>query len=100
VPRIAGHVTAGPALVSCVLVDGLLGLDDGRRLRAAGNQPGAVAQLETAHHLFSELGADPYVQLCAAELAALKVAAAPQSPARLLGLSRASWLWLDWSPPE
>ena len=37
----------------------------------------------------AELGADPYVQLCAAELATLKVAAAPQSPAKLLGLSRA-----------
>ena len=77
------------SLVPMPFEHGLLGLDDGRRLRAVDNQPGAVAQLETAHHLFSELGADPYVQLCAAELAALQVAAAPQSPAKLLGLSRA-----------
>ena len=77
------------SLVPMPFEHGLLGLDDGRRLRAVDNQPGAVAQLETAHHLFSELGADPYVQLCAAELAALQVAAAPESPAKLLGLSRA-----------
>jgi DNA-binding CsgD family transcriptional regulator len=66
----------------------LLGLDDGRRWRAAGNRPAAVAQLESAHHLFSGLGADPYVQACAAELAALQVTAASGSPAALLGLSR------------
>ena len=67
----------------------LLSLDDGRRLRAAGNRPAAVAQLERAHHLFSDLGADPYVQACATELAALQVTAATGSPAALLGLSRA-----------
>jgi DNA-binding CsgD family transcriptional regulator len=66
----------------------LLSLDDGRRLRAAGNRPAAIAQLERAHHLFSGLGADPYVQACATELAALQVAAATGSPAALLGLSR------------
>jgi DNA-binding CsgD family transcriptional regulator len=77
------------SLVPMPFEHGLLCLDDGRRLRAVDNQPGAVAQLETAHHLFSGLGADPYVQLCAAELAALQVAAAPESPAKLLGLSRA-----------
>jgi DNA-binding CsgD family transcriptional regulator len=66
----------------------LLSLDDGRRLRAAGNQPAAVAQLEQAHRLFSGLGADPYVQACATELAALQVTAATASPAALLGLSR------------
>jgi len=66
----------------------LLSLDDGRRLRAAGNQPAAVAQLEKAHRLFSGLGADPYVRACAAELAALQVTAAAASPAALLGLSR------------
>jgi DNA-binding NarL/FixJ family response regulator len=38
--------------------------------------------------VFSDLGADPYVQACAAELAALQVAA-ETSPAALLGLSRA-----------
>jgi ATP/maltotriose-dependent transcriptional regulator MalT len=67
----------------------LLSLDDGRRLRAAEDQPAAVAQLETAHRLFSDLGADPYVQACATELAALEVKAAAGSPAALLGLSRA-----------
>src|SRR5208282_164648 len=67
----------------------LLSLDDGRRLRAAENRPAAVAQLERAHRLFSDLGADPYVQACATELAALKVNAAAASPAALLGLSRA-----------
>ena len=66
----------------------LLSLDDGRRLRAAGNRPAAVTQLEKAHRLFSGLGADPYVQACATELAALQVTAATGSPAALLGLSR------------
>ena len=66
----------------------LLSLDDGRRLRAAGDRPTAVAQLEEAHRLFSGLGADPYIQACAAELAALQVTAATDSPAALLGLSR------------
>jgi DNA-binding CsgD family transcriptional regulator len=67
----------------------LLGLDDGRRLRAIGNHRAAVAQLEKAHQLFSDLGADPYVQACATELGALQVTVAPESPATLLGLSRA-----------
>jgi DNA-binding CsgD family transcriptional regulator len=67
----------------------LLSLDDGRRLRAAGNRAAAVAQLEKAHRLFSALGADPYVQACATELAAMQVTAAAGSPAALLGLSRA-----------
>jgi len=67
----------------------LLSLDDGRRLRAAGNRPQAIVQLETAHRLFSGLGADPYVQACATELAALQVTAAAEGPAALLGLSRA-----------
>jgi DNA-binding CsgD family transcriptional regulator len=67
----------------------LLSLDDGRRLRAVSKQQAAVAQLEKAHHLFSNLGADPYVQACATELAALQVTAPPESPATLLGLSRA-----------
>ncbi|MGD0246157.1 MAG: AAA family ATPase [Streptosporangiaceae bacterium] len=68
---------------------GLLSLDDGRRLRAAGDQPAAVAQLEKAHRIFSGLGADPYVLACATELAALQVPAEAGSPAALLGLSRA-----------
>jgi len=67
----------------------LLSLDDGRHLRTANKQSAAVAQLENAHHLFSRLGADPYVQACATELAALQVTVAPDSPATLLGLSRA-----------
>jgi DNA-binding CsgD family transcriptional regulator/tetratricopeptide (TPR) repeat protein len=81
-----GHLIA--AEVPMPFEDALLSLDDGRRLRAAGNRPGAVGQLERAHRLFSALGADPYVQACATELAALKVAAATGSPAALLGLSR------------
>jgi DNA-binding CsgD family transcriptional regulator len=68
---------------------GLLSLDDGRRLRAAGNRPAAVTQLEQAHQLFSSLGAEPYVQACAADLATLQVAATAGSPAALAGLSRA-----------
>ena len=67
----------------------LLGLDDGRRLRAVGNQAAAIVQLEKAHRIFSDLGADPYVQACATELAAFQVTVAPDSPATLLGLSRA-----------
>jgi len=81
-----GHVIE--AQVPMPFEHALLSLDDGRRLRAAGNQPAAVAQLEKAHGLFSGLGADPYVQACAAELAALQVTAATASPAALLGLSR------------
>jgi DNA-binding CsgD family transcriptional regulator/tetratricopeptide (TPR) repeat protein len=67
----------------------LLSLDDGRRLRAAGNRPGAVAQLEKARQIFSGLGAEPYLQACATELAVLQVASPAGSPAVLLGLSRA-----------
>jgi DNA-binding CsgD family transcriptional regulator len=67
----------------------LLSLHDGRRLRAVENRPAAVAQFERAHHTFSDLGADPYVQACATELKTLQVTAASQSPSALLGLSRA-----------
>ena len=67
----------------------LVSLDDGRRLRVAGGREAAVAQLGRAHRLFSDLGADPYVRACAAELADLEVAASPDSPAGALGLSRA-----------
>jgi DNA-binding CsgD family transcriptional regulator/tetratricopeptide (TPR) repeat protein len=81
-----GHVVG--AHVPMPFEHALLSLDDGRRLRAAGNQPTAVARLEQAHRLFSGLGADPYVQACATELAALQVTAATASPAALLGLSR------------
>ncbi len=75
--------------VSMSFEHALVNLDDGRRLRAIENQRGAVAQFEMAHRVFSELGADPYVQACATELAAMQVAVAPESPAKLLGLSRA-----------
>jgi DNA-binding CsgD family transcriptional regulator len=67
----------------------LLNLDDGRRLRGFGHRPEAVARLEEAHKAFSDLGADPFVQACATELAALHVTAAAQGAAALLGLSRA-----------
>jgi DNA-binding CsgD family transcriptional regulator len=67
----------------------LLGLQDGRRLRESGNRQGAITELETAHRLFSDLGADPFVQACATELAALHITAATDSPATLLGLTRA-----------
>ena len=82
-----GHLIA--AQVPMPFEHALLSLHDGRRLRAAGNRPAAVVQLERAHGLFSALGADPYVQACATELAALQVTAAAGSPAALLGLTRA-----------
>ncbi|MGD0700785.1 MAG: AAA family ATPase [Trebonia sp.] len=82
-----GHLIA--QAVAMPFEHALLSLDDGRRLRAAGNRPAAVAQLETAHRLFSGLGADPYLRACAAELAALEVIATTGSPAALAGLSRA-----------
>ena len=82
-----GHLIA--AQVPMPFEHALLGLHDGRRLRAAGDQAAAIGQLERAHRLFSGLGADPYVQACATELAALQVTAAAGSPAALLGLSRA-----------
>jgi DNA-binding CsgD family transcriptional regulator len=66
----------------------LVRLDDGRRKRASVDRPAAVSLLESAHGLFSELGADPYVQACAAELAALSVPVADTAPATF-GLSRA-----------
>jgi DNA-binding CsgD family transcriptional regulator len=77
------------ALVSMPFEHALVALDDGRRLRQLQTQPAAITQLEHAHQLFSDLGADPYVQACATELAALQVTVAPGSPATLLGLSRA-----------
>jgi len=67
----------------------LLHLDDGRRLHLTGRRSDAIVQLETAHHLFSDLGADPYVRRCADGLELLQVAAAPESPEVALGLSRA-----------
>jgi tetratricopeptide (TPR) repeat protein len=71
-----GHLIA--AGVPMPFEHALLSLDDGRRLRSAGDRQAAVAQLERAHRLFSSLGADPYVQACATELAALQVTAAPR----------------------
>jgi DNA-binding CsgD family transcriptional regulator len=67
----------------------LLDLYDGRRLRRFGHGPAAIASLEEAHKSFSHLGADPFVQVCAAELAALHVPAAAPGPAAVAGLSRA-----------
>jgi DNA-binding CsgD family transcriptional regulator len=67
----------------------LLSLDDGRRLRAVEDRPAAVAQLERAHHLFSGLGAEPFIGACAAELSALEVSVSTDTPAAALGLSRA-----------
>ena len=67
----------------------LLNLDDGRRLHGFGRGPQAVARLEEAHEAFSHLGADPFVQACATELATLDVTATAQGPAAVLGLSRA-----------
>jgi DNA-binding CsgD family transcriptional regulator len=67
----------------------LVALHDGRRLRGVEDGPGAVVQLERAHEIFSDLGADPYVRVSAAELGMLQVSAATESPAALLGLSRA-----------
>jgi DNA-binding CsgD family transcriptional regulator/tetratricopeptide (TPR) repeat protein len=66
----------------------LLNLHDGRRLRAFENGPLAIERLEMAHNVFSELGADPYVQFCATELEALQVKAVPVGEATRLGLTR------------
>jgi DNA-binding CsgD family transcriptional regulator len=67
----------------------LLNLDDGRRLCRFGHGPAAIARLEEAHKAFSHLGADPFVQACATELAQLHVTAASHGAAALLGLTRA-----------
>jgi DNA-binding CsgD family transcriptional regulator/tetratricopeptide (TPR) repeat protein len=67
----------------------LLNLHDGRRLRAFEEGSRAVERLEAAHHVFSELGADPYVQFCATELDALHIKATPVGAATRLGLTRA-----------
>jgi DNA-binding CsgD family transcriptional regulator/tetratricopeptide (TPR) repeat protein len=67
----------------------LLNLDDGRRLCRFRHGPAAVTRLEEAHKAFSHLGADPFVQACATELAHLHVTAAAQSPVAVLALSRA-----------
>src|SRR5580700_10299553 len=45
-----------------------------------GREP-AVAKLERAHRIFSELGADPFVQTCSSELVPLRVTAVAESPA-------------------
>jgi DNA-binding CsgD family transcriptional regulator len=82
-----GHAIA--EVTPIPLEQALLHLDDGRRLRSIGRRPEAVSQLETAHRIFSDLGADPYVRRCAGELELLEVSAATESPAGTLGLSRA-----------
>lgn len=67
----------------------LVSLDDGRRLGAIGERSAAIAQLDRARQLFSELGADPYVQACAIELSALEAPISTEVPSAALGLSRA-----------
>jgi ATP/maltotriose-dependent transcriptional regulator MalT len=67
----------------------LLCLHDGRRLRHFGEAPLAIVRLESAHHIFSELGADPYVQFCATELEALQVTTTTVGASNRLGLTRA-----------
>jgi DNA-binding CsgD family transcriptional regulator len=67
----------------------LLCLDDGRRLRWVEDKAAAIAQVERAHRLFSNLGADPYVEACAAELLALEAPVWSDAPAVANGLSRA-----------
>lgn len=66
----------------------LVSLDDGRRLCSVENRPSAVEQLERAHRIFSDLGADPFVQACSSGLASLQVTNAPDSPSAILALSR------------
>jgi DNA-binding CsgD family transcriptional regulator len=77
------------AHVSMPFEHALLGLDHGRHLRRTDDQLAAISQLERAHRLFSDLGADPYVHACADELAPLRVTAATASPGTNMGLSRA-----------
>ncbi|MGB8195607.1 MAG: LuxR C-terminal-related transcriptional regulator [Acidimicrobiales bacterium] len=80
------------ALATSVLMPfqhALLNLHDGRRLREFERESLAVERLETAHHVFSELGADPFVQFCAIELEALEIKATPVGDSTRLGLTRA-----------
>jgi DNA-binding CsgD family transcriptional regulator len=58
-------------------------------LRQFDEAPLAIERLETAHHIFSELGADPYVQFCATELEALQVKTTSVGVSNRLGLTRA-----------
>jgi len=67
----------------------LVSLDDGRRLRTEGKTSAAVAEFEQAHRIFSNLGSDPYVAACTAELTDLSITSSPDSGASALGLSRA-----------
>jgi len=46
----------------------LLERDDGRRLRRAGDRPGAVMRLRQARDRLAALGAQPYVAVCEREL--------------------------------
>jgi DNA-binding CsgD family transcriptional regulator len=83
--------TRAHALSTSVLMpfqQALLNLHDGRRLRAFNNESLAVDRLETAHHIFSELGADPFVRFCATELEAMQIQATPVGAATRLGLTR------------
>jgi len=67
----------------------LLHYHDGRRLCAFESKPLAITEFESALHIFSELGADPFVQFCATELSALHVQATLGGAASRLGLTRA-----------
>jgi len=84
----AAFSRAGVIEVAVPFEQAMARLDDGRRKRAPGDRPVAIALLEAAHRLFSDLGADPYVKVCAAELLAMSVPVADHAPATL-GLSRA-----------
>ncbi len=63
----------------------LVSLDDGRRLSAAENPP---LRNSRAHRIFSELGADPFVQDLLVRARGCGSPLWPRVPPRLLVLSR------------
>jgi DNA-binding CsgD family transcriptional regulator/tetratricopeptide (TPR) repeat protein len=83
----AAHATSPNVLMP--FEHALLCLHDGRRLRQFDKASLSIERLETAHHIFSELGADPYVQFCATELDALQVKTTSVGASNRLGLTRA-----------
>ncbi len=92
VPRAESEFVKAHSLEAQVLMPfeiAMVGFSDGQRLRGVENLSGAVIQFERAHQLFSNLGADPFVTMCASELAGLHIVAAQSSPGVSLGLSRA-----------
>ena len=58
----------------------LLERDDGRRLRRAGDRPGAVTRLRQARDHLAALGAQPYVAACERELADCGAEIRPEQP--------------------